>query len=130
MYKANINKIIFISFCQHFHLYIHVYALLLLARGLTLVQIALIESILIGTIFLMEVPTGVLADRVGRKWSIFCSTFLLMCAEFIFIFARDYQWYVLVALLAGTGYAFASGAIEALVYESLPPDNREDAMNE
>ena len=97
-------------------------------RGLTLVQIALIESILIGTIFLMEVPTGMLADRVGRKWSIICSTFLLMCAEFIFIFARDYQWYVLVALLAGTGYAFASGAIEALVYDSLPPENREEAM--
>ena len=128
MYSANINKIIFISFCQHFHLYIHAYALLLLARGLTLVQIALIESILIGTIFLMEVPTGVLADRVGRKWSIFCSTFLLMCAEFIFIFARDYEWYVLVAFLAGAGYAFASGAFEALLYDSLPPENREADM--
>ncbi|MCY3865691.1 MAG: MFS transporter [Chloroflexi bacterium] len=128
MYAANINKIIIISFCQHFHLYIHAYALLLLGRGLTLVQISLIESILIGTIFLMEVPTGVLADRVGRKWSIFCSTLLLMCAEFIFIFARDYEWYVLVALLAGVGYAFASGAIEALLYDSLPPENREEAM--
>ena len=128
MYTANINKIIIITFCQHFHLYIHAYALLLLGRGLTLVQISLIESILLGTIFLMEVPTGVLADRVGRKWSIFCSTFLLMCAEFIFIFARDYEWYVLVALLAGVGYAFASGAIEALLYDSLPPENREEAM--
>ncbi len=128
MLTANINKIIIISFCQRFHLYIHVYALLLLGRGLTLVQISLIESILIGTIFLMEVPTGVLADRVGRKWSIICSTFLLMCAEFIFIFARDYHWYVLVALLAGTGYAFASGAFEALVYDSLPLENREEAM--
>ncbi len=128
MYAANINKIIVISFCQHFHLYIHAYALLLLGRGLTLVQISLIESILIGTIFLLEVPTGVLADRVGRKWSIFCSTFLLMCAEFIFIFARDYAWYVLVALLAGAGFAFASGAIDALIYDSLPPKNREEAM--
>lgn len=128
MLAANINKVIIISFCQHFHLYIHAYALLLLGRGLTLVQISLIESILIGTIFLMEVPTGMLADRVGRKWSIFCSTALLMGAEFIFIFARDYEWYVLVAFLAGAGYAFASGAIEALVYDSLPPENREEAM--
>ena len=128
MYAANINKVIIISFCQHFHLYVHAYALLLLGRGLTLVQISLIESILIGTIFLMEVPTGMLADRVGRKWSIFCSTALLMSAEFIFIFARDYEWYVLVAFLAGAGYAFASGAIEALVYDSLPPENREEAM--
>ena len=128
MQPANINKVIIISFCQHFHLYVHAYALLLLGRGLTLVQISLIESILIGTIFLMEVPTGMLADRVGRKWSIFCSTALLMSAEFIFIFARDYEWYVLVAFLAGAGYAFASGAIEALVYDSLPPENREEAM--
>lgn len=128
MYASNINKVIFINFCQRFHLYIHAYALLMLARGLTLVQIGLIESIVIGAIFLMEVPTGVLADRVGRKWSIFFSTFFLMCAEFIFIFARSFEWYVFIALLTGTGFAFASGAIEALVYDSLPEAGREDAM--
>ena len=128
MYSSNINKVIFINFCQRFHLYIHAYALLLLARGLTLVQISLIESIVIGSIFLMEVPTGVLADRVGRKWSIFASTFLLMTGEFIFIFARSFEWYIFIALLTGTGFAFASGAVEALVYDSLPEAGREDAM--
>ena len=128
MYSSNINKIIIIRFCRNFHLYIHAYALLLLARGLTLVQISLIESIVIGTIFLTEVPTGVLADRVGRKWSIFAATVLLMSAEFIFIFARSFEWYIFVALLTGTGFAFASGAVEALVYDSLPPKNREEAM--
>lgn len=128
MYIGNINKVIFINFCQRFHLYVHALALLLLARGLTLVQISLIESIMIFTIFLMEVPTGVLADRVGRKWSIFASTLLLMSGEFIFIFARSFEWYIVIALLTGTGFAFASGAVEALVYDSLPPKNREDAM--
>ena len=128
MYTGNINKIIIIRFCRNFHLYIHAYALLLLARGLTLVQISLIESIVIGTIFAMEVPTGVMADRIGRKWSIFAATVLLMSAEFIFIFAHTFEWYVLVALLTGAGFAFASGAVEALVYDSLPPENREEAM--
>ena len=128
MYSSNINKVILISFAQRFHLYVHAVALLLLARGLTLVQISLIESVMIFTIFLMEAPTGVLADRIGRKWSIAASTFFLMCAEFIFIFARSFEWYVFIALLTGTGFAFASGAIEALVYDSLPPKGREDAM--
>ena len=131
MYASNINKIIIIKFCQRFHLYIHAYALLLLARGLTLVQISLIESIVIGSIFLMEVPTGVLADRVGRKWSIFLSTLLLMSAEFLFIFARDFNWYIVVAFLIGTGFAFASGAVDAMVYDSLPSlsaGDRENAM--
>lgn len=128
MYPSNIHKVAIIHFCQRFHLYIHAYALLLLARGLTLIQISLIESLVIGTIFLMEVPTGVLADRIGRKWSIFFSTLLLMSAEFIFIFAREFEWYLFIAVLTGSGFAFASGAVEALVYDSLPPDGREDAM--
>lgn len=128
MFSSNINKIVLITFFQRFHLYVHAYALLLLGRGLTLAQIGLIESIVIGTIFLMEAPTGVLADRVGRKWSIFASTFLLMSAEFIFIFARGFEWYVLIALLTGTGFAFASGAMEAMIYDSLPEEGREDAM--
>ncbi len=110
MFSSNINKIVFINFCQRFHLYIHAYALLLLMRGLSLVQISLIESVVIGTIFLMEVPTGVLADRLGRKWSIVFATFFMMCAEFVFIFARDFEWYIFIALLTGAGFAFASGA--------------------
>jgi MFS family permease len=124
----NITKVSIIIFCQRFHLYIHAYALLLQNRGLSLLQISTIESVVIGSIFLMEVPTGVLADRIGRKWSVMASTFLLMCAEFIFIFARSYEWYLLIALLTGTGFAFASGAVDALVYDSLPLENRDNTM--
>lgn len=125
---TNITKVVIINFAQRFHLYIHAYALLLQGRGLSLLQISTIESIVIGTIFLMEVPTGVLADRIGRKWSIAASTFLLMCAETLFIFATDYGVYVFIAVLTGTGYAFASGAVESMVYDSLPPDDRENRM--
>ena len=57
MLSRNITKVIIINFCQRFHLYIHAYALLLQGRGLTLFQISTIESIVIGTIFVMEVPT-------------------------------------------------------------------------
>jgi len=128
MFASNINKVVIINFCQRFHLYIHAYALLLTARGLTLVQISLLESVVIGMIFLMEVPTGVLADKVGRKWSIATATFLLMCAEFLFIFARDFGWYIVISLFTGTAFAFASGAVEAMVYDSLPEEGRDHAM--
>ncbi len=125
---ANITKVIIVNFAQRFHLYIHAYALLLGQRGLNLLQISTIESVVIGMIFLMEVPTGVIADRIGRKWSIAASTALLMIAEALFIFAQDYALYIFIALLTGTGFAFASGAVESMVYDSLPPDNRENAM--
>ncbi|MEM9953446.1 MAG: MFS transporter [Chloroflexota bacterium] len=128
MSHRNILLITIIRFAQSFHLYIHVYALILLNRGLNLFQITTIESIVIGTIFVMEVPTGIIADRIGRKWSIIASTLFMMFAEFLFLFANSYPMYIIVAILTGTGFAFASGAIEATVYDSLPEENRDDLM--
>lgn len=128
MSVGNVNKVVVINFLQRFHLYVHVYALLLIGRGLTLIQISLLETVVIGTIFLMEVPTGILADRIGRKWSIFLSTFGLMCAEFLFIFARDFTWYIIISFITGTSFAFASGAVEAMVYDSLPEEDRDNRM--
>jgi len=130
MFTSNITKVVIVNFCQRFHLYIHAYALLLTARGLTLFQISLIESVVIGTIFVMEIPTGILADRIGRKWSIVLSTFFMMSGEFIFLFAQSYEWYLVMALITGTGFAFASGAVEAMVYDSLPEKNRDNAMKQ
>ena len=124
----NIPKAYFVYFCTRFHLYIHVYALLLQSRGLSLLQISTIESVVIGTIFLMEVPTGVIADRWGRKWSIAMSVFLLMCGELLFLFSRNYGLYLIMGAITGTGFAFTSGAMESLIYDSLPAEKREDHM--
>lgn len=126
----NIPKLNILYFCTRFHLYIHVYALLLVSRGLSLLQISMIESVVIGTVFLMEVPTGILADRLGRKGSMVASTVLLMGGELLFLFSRTYALYLVVAVLTGTGFAFASGAVEALIYDSLPPQNRQERMKQ
>jgi MFS family permease len=121
-------KIALVYFCTRFHLYLHVYSLLLQRRGLTLFEISGIESTVIFTLFLMEVPTGVIADRIGRKWSVTLSTLLLMCGELLFLFSTTYPMYLLVATFTGAGFAFASGATEALVYDSLPVEDRENRM--
>ncbi len=124
----NIRKLTIINFCTRFHFYIHVYALLLQARGLTLLEISTIESVVILTMFVMEVPTGVLADRLGRRWSVVLWVLLMLCGELLFLFSNSYPLYLVVAALTGTGFAFGSGATEALIYDSLPPEDREQSM--
>lgn len=126
--RHNVGKVIAINFCTRFHFYIHVYALLLQNRGLDLLQINAIESVVIATKFVMEVPTGVVADRIGRKWSLTLSVGLMMCAEVLFLFARSYPLYLLMAVLTGTGFAFASGATESLIHDSLSADGRDGAL--
>ncbi len=98
------------------------------ARGLSLLQVNSIWSIIVVTIFLTEVPTGVIADRIGRKRSVVMALFLQFLGEFFYIFASGYVAFVIIAILGGIGYSFLSGANEALIYDSLPLENRETAM--
>ncbi len=123
-----VTKVALISFCTRFHLYIHAYALILQGRGLSLLEISTIESVVTLTLVAAEVPTGLLADRIGRRWSLAASTFLMMCGELLFLVSRSYPMYLIMAVFTGTGFAFSSGALEALVYESLPAENRDAIM--
>ena len=127
-HQSNITKMTIVYFCTRFHLYIHAYALILVGRGLTLLEISTIESVVIGTIFLAEVPTGVLADRLGRKGAVLVSTLLLTLGELIFAFSTQYTHYLVLAVFTGLGFAFSSGAAESLIYDSLPAENRDTAM--
>ena len=126
--RSNVTKMMIVYFCSRFHLYIHAYALILLGRNLSLVEISTIESLVIATIFLAEIPTGVLADRVGRKWSVVISTVLLMLGELIFAFSTQYAQYLVIAVITGLGFAFSTGAAESLIYDSLPEADRDNTM--
>jgi MFS family permease len=129
--SRNIRLAQWIYFCTRFHLYIHIYALVLQSRGLTLAGISLLESIVIGTLFVMEVPTGIIADKIGRKWSVTAALVLLMGGETLFLFSRTLPiLLIFTTICTGTGFAFMSGAMEALIYDSLPEANREQTMQQ
>ncbi len=125
----NIQKIIFINFCTRFHFYLHIATLYLQQqRGLNLLQISAIESVVVAVIFLAEVPTGILADRIGRRWTLVMWSLCLMVGELMFLFSETYPQFLLMAVFTGIGHAFGSGARDALVYDSLPTEEREATM--
>jgi MFS family permease len=126
--SSNAHKFALLTFFQYLYLYNHVGTLYMRSRGLSLFQVNTIWSIIVATIFLTEVPTGVLADRLGRKRSVVVALFLQFLGEFFYIFATSYAAFVFIAILGGIGYSFLSGANEALIYDSLPAENREAAM--
>ena len=89
------------------------------SRGLDLSQIFILESILIVVSLLLEVPTGIIADRFGRKVAIVLGGLFFLCEPVIFIFARGFWPFALSAALYGVGTALISGCIEAMIYEVL-----------
>ena len=117
---TNTHKIAALIFFSSLYFYSHVGTLYLQERGLNLFQVNSISAIIIGTIFLAEVPTGVIADRIGRKWSVVLAMAFQLAGEVLYLFSRDYWAFALIAVLAGIGFAFSSGAVEALIYDTLP----------
>lgn len=128
-FDNNITKLHLIAFFAALYFYLPIMTLYLQQRGLTLLQINSLTAIIIGTTFLAEVPTGMMADKIGRKKSIILALGLQWVGECIYIFAEGYALFAFVAVIAGVGFAFSSGCFEALLYDSLKQQGQAEKMS-
>ena len=88
----------------------------------------LLESILLAGILLFEIPTGVLGDKIGRKWSLVCGAFLGLIAWIPWFLAGGFLLFALSFFLSGVGIAFQSGSDQALIYDELKRQGKESNM--
>ncbi|MGE0383115.1 MAG: MFS transporter [Gammaproteobacteria bacterium] len=95
------------------------------ARGLSLTQITALDAPFWLAMVLLEVPTGAIADRWGRRISLNLGAAVLTVAIFTFAIADTY-WLLLVSYLAwAVAYTLFSGADAAFIYDSLKQAGRE-----
>ena len=129
--KSNIP--LFIAFRVLFNArwYYPVLAVLFIDFGLTIEQYALLNVAWAAAIVGLEVPLGALADSLGRKRMVVFAAALMVIEMMLFAFApRGASWLFWVFLvnrvLSGAAEASASGADEALAYDSLAAEGRAD----
>ena len=72
---------------------------------------------------LFEVPTGIVADTVGRRASYLLGTVTLTASTLLYVLlwqveAPFWQWAV-ASVLLGLGFTFFSGAVEAWLVDAL-----------
>src|SRR5918992_121532 len=72
---------------------------------------------------LFEVPTGIVADTVGRRYSYLLGTVTLSASTLLYVLlwqieASFWLW-AIVSLLLGLGFTFFSGAVEAWLVDAL-----------
>jgi len=124
------NLPLFIAFRVLFHarFYYPIIGVLFLDLGLTLEQYALLNVIWAIVIIVLEIPSGALADVIGRKRVVVLAAALMVAEMAVLAFAPRGAWMfwllVLNRILSGAAEACASGADEALAYDSLPEDDR------
>ena len=88
-------------------------------RGMTIQMVVYAEIIYAVTIVLLEIPTGIIADKWGRKKMIVINAFFGCCEFLILLFATEFWHFAIVAFLAGVGCSASSGSENALLYDSL-----------
>ena len=86
-------------------------------------QLILMGTVMEATVFLFEVPTGVVADTYSRRLSLIIG-FLGMGAATVGVGLASTAW-VAIALwgLWGLSYTFTSGAFEAWIADEIGADN-------
>ncbi|MDO8628341.1 MAG: MFS transporter, partial [Nanoarchaeota archaeon] len=93
--------------------------LFLVGRGLSLAEIGLTVSVIYGFNLLFEYPTGIFADRFGRKKSLMIALCLYAVASLVYGSSFSLVGMLVASAVQGIAWAFQSGAREALVYDSL-----------
>lgn len=88
-------------------------------RGMSLTQIATIESIFWITVVVAEVPTGAIADRWGRRVSLALGGFGFCLGSVVFAFSAGYVTLLVAYLMVGVAMTLYSGAGHALVFDTL-----------
>jgi MFS family permease len=94
--------------------------------GISDFGIALLAVIYIAVSAILNIPMGVFADRYGRKYAIIIANVLLVISSLIGGFANDGFIYLISIVLWGIYYTTENGAYEALIYDTLKEEGREE----
>lgn len=125
-YKSNIWKSYAYDFMKNFTLFSGVLVpFFTIWGGITFANIMILQAIYTFSIFLFEIPTGVIADRFGRKISLILSGLVTGIAALIYASFANFWVFALGEVLWAVGSTLASGADSALVYDSLKQNKEE-----
>jgi len=130
--EGNIRRFIIFRLFYTARFYYPIFTILFLDYGLTLEQFAILNMVWAVSIVLAEVPSGALADIVGRKRLLIFAALLMVMEMALIVFAPIgassllFLMFLGNRICSGLSEAAASGADEALAYDSLKALGRED----
>jgi len=76
----------------------------------------------------MEVPSGYMSDRLGRRFTVIMACFAGIIGAGLLIFGGGFWVFAAAQVAFGASAAFASGTDSALLYESLVLADRADEI--
>ncbi|MBP5192497.1 MAG: MFS transporter, partial [Eubacterium sp.] len=102
------------------------WVVIMASRGFSLVQIGFAETVFHITSLLMEIPSGMLADVYGRKRMLALGNVMAITGDVITALSGNFAVACMAMPFHAMAYNFASGSGEALAYDSMKLEGKED----
>ena len=93
--------------------------LYLIFAGVSYTHIGLLFAIREAIIYIFEIPSGVIADRFGKKNELVLSFMFYISSFIMFYVADSFFMFIIPMVLFGFGEAFRSGTHKAMIMEYL-----------
>ncbi|MDW3220571.1 MAG: MFS transporter [Acidimicrobiales bacterium] len=107
--------------------------LFLLDAGLSIGEVFVANAVFSAGMVLFEIPTGVVADTVGRRVSYLLSIAVLGVTTVLYLLAAQAEAgvgvFAAVSLVMGLGFTFYSGALEAWLVDALHSVGMEEDLD-
>jgi MFS family permease len=92
---------------------------MMVERGLSFEQVMWLGAIYAGVVILVEVPTGALADRIGRRESMMAGALAMVAACLVAYHAESFAAFAVSEALAALSMSLCSGADSAYLFDLL-----------
>lgn len=120
-YQKNLQyyKFSFYGFFKNLRFFESFLILFFLEKGLTYVEIGFLYSIRSITIVLTEIPSGAIADALGRRRTLMMAFLVYILSFLIFYFSESYFVMAVAMLFFALADAFRSGVHKAMIFHYL-----------
>lgn len=117
--KANIGKLYVMISLQESFFIVGVLFPFLQENGISNRQFFLLQAAFSLTYILLQVPSGYLSDRWGRKNTLIVGALGAIAAILLYATGKSFSAFLAAEVLLAVWASFVSGTAEALIYESM-----------
>ncbi|WP_297069417.1 MFS transporter [Thermococcus sp.] len=120
----NYIKRFYISSFLHITLYSGFYLIYLQSLGLSKTQMGFLMSLSLILVALLEVPTGIVADKISKKASVLLSKILMVPSVLVLYLTHSFLDILIATLFGAFSVAFLTGAETGWIYELISREGK------
>ena len=124
--SANIRYLYLIKLSKWLMLIMPIVALFYNDNGLESYDIYLLQAVYSFSVALFEVPSGYMADIIGRRTSLIIGSFLGTIGFVVLSVSSTFSGFMVAEIILGLGGSFISGSDSALLFDSLAVMKRQN----